>query len=885
MPGGLGLVAPCLNKDQKMRRNLLQRVFPAGGLLLSLALAAVAQTAVVDLVAKPQTEFGAAAIRAVGGNRFLGRVSIFLSRELKPEGFRIRRIRGGYSIEGGDAAGAMYGALDFAEQMESSAAAPRDKDVQPSLPMRALKFNIPLAGTGYLSQEDLEHNQWFWDLKYWEKFLDMMARNRYNTLTFWSAHPFDHMVRVAKYPEATAAPAQELDRSISFFRKLFQMAADRGVATYLVTWNIHVPAAFAEHHQIPASGFDSPLVRDYQREAIKALLATYPMLTGLGTTVGERMGNMSIPQKLDWIADTYFTALRQSGRPVPFILRAWQSEPGAMAAMLDAVHYPGPVYLDLKFNGEHMYSSTRPHVADGKWMEMAHGRYHLLWHLRNDDLFILRWGDPDFVRETLRSAGGPDSAGFVEGSEIFVPGEDRIHTAAAKAHLDWQYEFEKHWFRYMLWGRVGYAADEPDETWRQQFRRRFGAAGNDTYEAVRQAGKIAPLITSYHWNYMNGDWYVEGSIGSWNTSYEQPRHNYRRAAMYHDIRTYIFNNTIDDGWANMAQFVAGSKIPGPLEAAGRLEEYGRRTLEAIERARPRVERGQKEFACTEADMQAYGKLGLYYAEKLRGAAHLARYLFGAEPGERQQSVAHLERALEAWRGVVAATENHYATHEVWLFGQFDWKRYLPDVANDIRIAQEAKPFVRDSTYALNGMHDWLEYAYQLLGRNVAPRASAAANPVRLDAGDAISITAPMALHEDASAPSGRYLAAAAPQPVRAGNSITGERPTSSAASSALFRFDLPADGEYGIWLDCWWAQAGGRVVVFVDDSATASDGYPLGASSGTPLRTWTRRQLGRTVLLGAGSHTIRIFTWMPDVRIGRVVVALAGVVPALEALR
>ena len=127
----------------------------------------------------------------------------------------------------------------------------------------------------------------------------------------------------------TDVPAAELDRNIAFFRQLFQMAADRGLDTYLVTWNIHVSRAFAERHHVPAAGFDSPLIRDYQREAIQALFATYPMLTGLGTTAGERMDVMTAKQKMDWIADTYLAALKQVGRPVPFILRYWQAEPEA----------------------------------------------------------------------------------------------------------------------------------------------------------------------------------------------------------------------------------------------------------------------------------------------------------------------------------------------------------------------------------------------------------------------------------------------------------------------------------------------------------------------------------------------------------------------------
>ncbi|MEK7404752.1 MAG: hypothetical protein AAB225_06555, partial [Acidobacteriota bacterium] len=161
------------------------------------------------------------------------------------------------------------------------------------LEVRALKYNIPMPGTGYLSEEDLAHSQWFYSLDYWREFLDAAARYRYNALTFWSAHPYDRMVRIPKYPEATTLPAAELDRNIAFFRRLFEMAAERGIQTYLVTWNIHVSRAFAAKHNIPASGADSPLVRDYQREAIRALFATYPKLTGLGTTPGERMGNMS----------------------------------------------------------------------------------------------------------------------------------------------------------------------------------------------------------------------------------------------------------------------------------------------------------------------------------------------------------------------------------------------------------------------------------------------------------------------------------------------------------------------------------------------------------------------------------------------------------------
>jgi len=845
--------------------------FPAAaGMALLLASTAAAATEVRNEVPGPLGEFAASALRSAAGRLRPGRIVISLAPDLKPEAFRIRAAAGSYAISGGDARGAMYGALDAAEQLEIAGRL-RDKAEQPSLPVRALKFNIPLPGTGYLSEEDLAHNQWFWNLDYWRKFLDMAARNRYNAITFWSAHPYGRMVRIAKYPEAADVPPAELDRNIAFFRQLFQLAADRGLDTYLVTWNIHVSRAFAERHRVPAAGFDSPLVRDYQREAIQALFATYPMLTGLGTTAGERMGAMTAKQKMDWIAATYLAALKQVGRPAPFILRYWQSEPEAVAAMLDAARYPGPVYLDIKFNGEHMYSSVAPHVLDPQWVALAHGRYRLLWHLRNDDLFILRWGDPDFARETVRHMAGPDTAGFVEGSEIDVPGADRIHTESAKAHLDWQYMFEKHWFRYMLWGRLGYFPGEPGSTWRGHFRRRFGAAGDDVYEAMHQAGKIAPLITSYHWNYMNGDWYPEGSIGSWNTSFEQPRVNYRRASMYHDVRTYIFNNTIGGEMANIPEFVAGSRKTGPLEVADRLQEYGTRALERIARARGRVERGAKEFACTDADLVAYGNLGIYYAEKLRGAAHLARFLFGAGVAEQQEAVGHLELSLNAWRAVVAATENHYLPHEVWLFGQFDWKRYLPDVEADVRIAREARPLRPGSTYDLEGLHAWLAYTNGLLGRASTEADPAAARPVRVPAAGAASVAAPLAIGE------GGIVVAAAAEPTPEGESITGFREFVSPAASALYRIEIPADGAYSFTASCWWPGRAGSFTVLVDESNMGTQA--LHPSQDGPLNAWTVAKLATPFYLGAGAHTVRIVGRSPGARLDWFELAPASATP------
>ncbi len=46
------------------------------------------------------------------------------------------------------------------------------------------------------------------------------------------------------------------------------------------------------------------------------------------------------------------------------------------------------------------------------------------------------------------------------------------------------------------------------------------------------------------------------------------------------------------------------------------------------------------------DNEAYGHLGLYYAEKLRGAIALAQFLFSGDAAQQAQAVAHLRKALD-----------------------------------------------------------------------------------------------------------------------------------------------------------------------------------------------------------------------------------------------
>ena len=628
----------------------------------------------------------------------------------KPESFKIDiffRDSGGMKmkvwVRGADVRGVMYGGLDVAEQIRMHGPfSIKQKTESPLLGVRAMKFNPPLKGNVYMSDEDLKNSAWFYDLEYWDRFMRTMAYNRFNTLTFWSSHPYDQMVRLKKYPEATTLPQDRLDKNIVFFHKLFQMAKNYGLDTYLVTWNIHISPGFRKAHGVQ-DGQDSPLIRDYEKECIRELLREYPELTGMGTCPGENMP-MSAAANAGWIRDVYLDTLAKTGRKIPFIYRYWGARPKETAAMLAKANYPGEILLDIKFNGEHMYSSTKPHPEEMGWLTQTPKPYKLLWHLRNDCIFQLRWGDPEFAAKTLSNCGGTDSAGFVMGSEIEIPGADRYHTPQTVAHRDWKYEFEKNWMRFAVWGRMGYNPNLPDDYWIDRFSERFGAAaGKDAFLALKCSSKIIPAVTSFHWNYMNGDWYPEGNIGEWNTSDGMKKPNFREDGIFHNIREWIFNNTIDDSLISIPDRLSlqsnGDKTPkdvqGPLGVCEVLFMAAHQSEAHAKAAAAKIERGKKEWQCTELDLQASAALGNYYANKILAASELMVYLTNGGEAEKNSAIRCLERARNDWKRLAEITKSHYVTHEIWLVGQFDWAMYLPQVEKDIEIARNMKPWTKE----------------------------------------------------------------------------------------------------------------------------------------------------------------------------------------------
>ena len=465
--------------------------------VLSVLLTASAAAASLDLVNHSATgepgKFAAEEIRreatakrlTLGTDANVLRVvlSVEQATDAAAEGYRIRvqtaAGRRSISVIGSDPAGAMYGGLDVAEAIRTGTLDTLQDSVhRPRLPRRGIKFNAPLdeRTPTYESNKgdsEIRNVLTMWDLSFWRAQLDELARSRYNCLSLWNLHPFPSMVRVPGYEDVALADVvstterrkMSMDEKITFWREVMRYAKNRNVEVFVVTWNIFIPDQKGIKGERGLYGMtpkhDDPKTTDYFRKSVQQMLLTYPDLAGIGLTVGERMPDLTAKQKEEWAVKTYGQAVlevatAQPNRPITLIHRAHQTQPKDVAEMFKAViAQPNVDFLfSFKYAQAHVFSSTRQNFAD-KFVKQL-GNLKTLWTLRNDDNFYFRWGAPDFVREFIRNLPKEATAGFYYGSDSWVWAREFL---SLEPETPRQLELHKHWYHWMLWGRLSYDPD------------------------------------------------------------------------------------------------------------------------------------------------------------------------------------------------------------------------------------------------------------------------------------------------------------------------------------------------------------------------------------------------------------------------------------------
>ncbi|MBT3202180.1 MAG: hypothetical protein HN350_19935, partial [Phycisphaerales bacterium] len=640
------------------------------------------------------------------------------------EGFRIRRIPTPSGkvlcVTASDASGAMYGALDLAEQIRTVGLAKvADRAVNPRFAFRAIKFNLPWMS--YRKSEALSlHTETCRDLAFWREFLDMMAANRFNALTLWNLHPYTFMIRPKNFPEACGFSDKELAQWQTFWRGLFRMAAERGIATYIVNWNIFVSPEMARKRGVAAyskdwsyfgSGDTSDLVKRYTRECVTQVINEYDDLTGIGVSLGERMGGMTPQQREDWIVEAVVAGIKKAKRPARFIHRAPFSAGRGSGGSTDTttekltrkaietLGFTSPVWVEVKFNWSHGHSSPRlcivhgGKVSDAYW-KPAPKNYKMAWMIRNEDFFILRWGQGDFIRKHIANNGHDYVGGYFIGSECYIPAKDYFQKPDKR--INWRYAFQRQWLYYMLWGRLLYDPKTPDSIFTAEFDRRYGPdVGGPMLKAYALASKMPLRLASFYGATWDFTLYSEGFLAAAGSGGK-----FDRSSPFISIDELIDHKTLDPTYMSIPDYVSvirkrkpiAPERLTPLELADALETDSRTALKLTRTvaSNPNCKPGPLDFEID--DVRTWSYLGLYFAEKLRAGVALETFRRTKAVAQRAAAVKHLETAAVHWASVVKLTSSHYNNVPLVHIGKrkFSWESFTRDVRRDIQTARNAK---------------------------------------------------------------------------------------------------------------------------------------------------------------------------------------------------
>lgn len=641
---------------------------------------------------------------------------------LGPQSFRIRREgKNVIRVVGGDSLGAMYGGLELAEMIAlgNGLAAVEEKARKPYISRRGIKFNIPFDGrapsyddTGTSAQENIAV-MWQWD--FWEAFLDTLARDRYNVLTLWTNHPYPGIVDLKEYPGVSydnvcrlrdgvdtktdrhfdntdlmdssnveVVKEISLAQKIAFWNKVFDHADARGIDIIVFHWNIYVFGAKGKHGI--TDDMNNPKTIPYLRYCIGQFLKTYPQVDGIGITAGEHMrGQQTSPlSKEQWLWRTYGQGVMDAkaadpDRELRIIFRQHQAN---LDKIVDAFQdFDGPFDTGHKYARARLYSTTTSPYLDIEYRKDLEENKVPCWlNLRNDDLFVLRWGDADYVREFLQNVPRDlmrYEAGFYMGPDGFVFGREFI---SKDPELSGQLEIDKHWYRFMLWGRLGYDLTLTREYFERRLARRFPETDTaQLYDTWAVASQIVPQVNRFFFRVNDFQFSPEACV--YNSGFLSLNQFFQHPPL------------IGSGILSVQDYakavLAGQPLDGitPMQVADRLDELAQESLAGAAKLESSVQT-EKELAATLTDIRALSHLGRYYADKIRGAAQLAVFRANSSKGDyKQRAVQYLNDAVQDWEAYAHVAASVYRPQLFSRTKNMDWWKTLDDVKNEVEMVR------------------------------------------------------------------------------------------------------------------------------------------------------------------------------------------------------
>jgi hypothetical protein len=584
-------------------------------------------------------------------------------------------------ICGADARGLMYAALDVADRVSWT-----DSTADPLTHVRDTAEAPYLTGRGismYTMQRAYFESRLF-DPKYWERYFDLLARSRINSFTVifgyenggFMAPPYPYFFDTPSHPEVrlVGITPEQQDRHIKAFKAMVRTAHDRGIDVTAAIWD-HIYrggvqgggiAGASEQAGKPVPGLVTGLSAEnlapYTKAALRRFMEVFPEIDGLEFRMHTESGLKREEMGAFW--HEVFGLLRQAKPDLKVTLRA-KDVPDSVFD--DAVAQGLPMRVETKFWMEQMGLPFHPtHINRENQKERRHGyadllrypqQYRILWRLWSGGTTrLLLWGDPEYVRRYAQSArlydGNSIDINEMLATKMLGEPHDKPPTPIlTEKYRFYDYEFERYWHFYQVWGRVSYNPDTPSEVWQKEFEQRFGSAAPGLMTGLHLASKVLPRIVAAAYRYQ-----LFPTTRGWAEMMRQG--DLPQFAKYEGSDIEQFMNPADE---------AKSLLDGSDTSKRRPEETTRwfsdisdNILKQVQQAESSGAQLNAEARSTLADLKILAWLARYYASRIPAAVSYNVFLETRDPAALDRAIGSEREAISAWGQIVRSAGDVYS---------------------------------------------------------------------------------------------------------------------------------------------------------------------------------------------------------------------------------
>ncbi len=586
-------------------------------------------------------------------------------------------------VNGYDDRGLMYALLDVADRIswstnqKSPLSEVKETTEKPDVTERAI--SIYTMNRSYWESR-------LYDETYWGKYLDMLAKNRFNSLVvifgyenggflapcypyFFNVEGFSDVKMVGITPE-------QQQKNLDSFNRIIRMAHDRGIKFQVGIWD-HIFRGGVQGNGSKESeivsdkpveglvwGLNGENLIPYTKAALPKFLKLVPGLDGIQLRMHDESGIKEEEQEEFWL--DIFHLIKDVAPEMEFVFRAKRLPESVIQSALDVgLNFT----VGTKYWMEQMGMPYHPtHVNPQNQFDRRHGyadmirypqKYKLHWRLWNGGTTrILLWGDPEYTRRFAQSTHLGDGNGYEVNEPLATKMEGQPHDTIPFDLLNpqyryYDYEFERYWHFFQVFGRIGYNPETPKEVWGKEFELRFGKEAAPIVEkALHQASWILPRIVS--------------TVYLYGSSFPTTR-GWAEKQRLEDLPIYAQGEGSDiQQFASFDEeaklLIEGGGTTRILPSANSIwfEQTSKDINKLIKQAEKAIgNKRNKEFNSTITDLKILSNLALFHSRRIPAAVSYRLFERTNDVAALDEAIAYERHAMEAWKQIINAAGDVY----------------------------------------------------------------------------------------------------------------------------------------------------------------------------------------------------------------------------------